>query len=173
MDWKAIVSKISAAAPMVGTLLGGPAGGAVGGIISMVASALGCEPSQDAVATAVMGDPEALLKLRQLESSHALELQRMILADIADARKRQTDHEKATGKTDVNLYVLAWVIVSGFFLLLGLLLWIKLPPDSSGVIFMLFGALSTGFGQVLQYFFGSSKSSQAKTDLLAKAEPVK
>ena len=44
---------------------------------------------------------------------------------------------------------------------------IPLPDGSSDVVFMLFGALVTGFGTVLQYFFGSSKSSTDKTSLLA------
>jgi len=43
---------------------------------------------------------------------------------------------------------------------------IKIPEGSNQVVFLLFGALATGFGQVLQYFFGSSKSSAEKTQLL-------
>ncbi len=144
MNWKDIVSKISAAAPMVGTLLGGPAGGAIGGVLSMVASALGVEPSQDAVATAVLADPEALLKLKTLEASNALELQRMILADVQNARNRQIEHEKVTGKSDKNMYALAWIVVLGFFLLITILIFVTLPKDSTGVVFMLFGSLSTG-----------------------------
>jgi hypothetical protein len=33
---------------------------------------------------------------------------------------------------------------------------------------MLFGALATGFGQVLQYFFGSSKSSSDKNEQIGQ-----
>jgi hypothetical protein len=43
-----------------------------------------------------------------------------------------------------------------------------LPPGQNEVIFMLFGAISSGFGQVLGFFFGSSKSSADKTQLLGK-----
>ena len=39
----------------------------------------------------------------------------------------------------------------------------QLPQGSNDVVFMLFGALASGFGVVLQYFFGSSKSSSDKT----------
>ena len=77
-----------------------------------------------------------------------------------------------TKKNNKAVYILASLIVAGFFGLLSLLLFQPLPPDSSGVIFMLFGALSAAFGAVVQFFFGSSKGSSDKTELLAKANSV-
>lgn len=78
---------------------------------------------------------------------------------------------ESKNKKDIAIYILAGLIVIGFFALLTLLLFRTLPEDSSGVIFMLFGALSAAFGAVVQYFFGSSQSSADKTTLLAKREP--
>jgi hypothetical protein len=178
MDWGQVVSAISKAAPLLGSLFG-PAGTAVGAVagagLSLAARALGVEPTQDAVAQAIATDPQAALKLAQFEMEHKIELEKLEiqrlqteLADIADARKRQAEHEKATGQTDWNLYILAWTIVVGFFLLMGFLLKVPVPEDQNGVIFMLFGALSTGFGQVLGYFFGSSKSSADKNIQMAQ-----
>ena len=66
------------------------------------------------------------------------------------------------------LYILATVIVIGFFVLLWFLIFNPLPPDSTGVIFMLFGALSAAFGAVVQYFFGSSTGSADKSEVIAK-----
>ena len=159
---------------MLGSLLG-PGGTLAGTAIKMIGSALGVESTEDAVITALQTDPEALLKLKNFELDNKVELQKIVmekerarLADVADARSRQIEHEKATGKSDTNLYVLAWTVVMGFFGLMGLLCFKALPGDSSGVVFMLFGALATGFGQVLQYFFGSSKSSGDKTKLIAQ-----
>jgi hypothetical protein len=40
---------------------------------------------------------------------------------------------------------------------------------TSPAVYMLFGALSAGFGSVMQYFFGSSKGSADKTQLMASA----
>ena len=73
-----------------------------------------------------------------------------------------------TGAKEWNLYILAWIVVAGFFALCGILMKYKLPEGSNDVVFMLFGALSTGFGTVLTYFFGSSKSSGDKTKLMAR-----
>ena len=69
----------------------------------------------------------------------------------------------ATGKRDINLYVLAWMVVGLFFALVGLLMFVVLPEANVGPVNQLFGAMATGFGMVLQYFFGSSKGSADKT----------
>ena len=175
MDWKNLAATVSKAAPLLGTLIGGPAGGAAGTAVKLIAGALGVKETPNAIEMELRSNPDALLKLKEIEANNKTELERLILeqerirlADIANARNRQTEHEKITGKTDTNLYVLAWTVVSGFFGLMGLLCFKALPEDSNGVIFMLFGALATGFGQVLQYFFGSSKSSSEKTRLMTK-----
>jgi dolichol kinase len=69
----------------------------------------------------------------------------------------------------VNLYILAWVVVGGFFLLTGLMMLI---PELDGrsnnaMVNIMFGGLVSGFATVLGYFFGSSKGSTDKTQLLA------
>ena len=172
-DWKDVAKVVSTAAPLLGSLLGGPTGAAVGTAVKLVASALGVGPEPEEVMKAIQADPEALAKLRALELKHqeqlaklALEQERARLADIASARQREVEIVRATGKRDINLYLLAWSVVAGFFGLCYALMRIQLPPNSNDVIFMLFGALAAGFGQVLQYFFGSSKSSAEKTHLL-------
>jgi len=185
MEWKDVIGKISAAAPMVGTLLGGPLGGAIGGVVQLVAQALGCEPKEEAITLAIQNNPEALLKLKELELTHKIELEKLILqgeqvnlekergrlADVQNARQREIEQTKVTGKKDVNLYVLAWLIVLGFFGLTASLLYCSYCgfqiQDNTGVLFMLLGTLATGFGMVLQYFFGSSSGSTAKTDIIA------
>ncbi|MBA7559897.1 hypothetical protein ES708_01515 [subsurface metagenome] len=175
MDWKNVASMVTKAAPMLGTLVGGPVGGAAGTAIKLIAGALGVEETPDAIEAELRANPDALLKLKEIEMNSKVELERLFLeqeiarlADVSDARGRQIEHEKATGKADTNLYVLAWTVVAGFFGLMAMLCFKTLPADSNGVIFMLFGALATGFGQVLQYFFGSSKSSAEKTNLMAR-----
>ena len=182
-EWSDIGKLIGSAAPIVGTALGGPAGAAVG---SLVAGLLGVDNEPDAVANAIKADPNIVVKLKQLEVDAQklhydavdkerlaeLEATRLQLADVLNARGRQVEHEKVTGKSDVNLYVLAWVIIVGFFTLIGMTMFIEIK-DATGTVFMLMGTLSAGFGAVIQYFFGSSASSNRKTGELinlAKAE---
>lgn len=177
MDWKDVGEAISKAAPILGTVLGGPAGGAIGGAISLIASAFGLgkdETTPEKVMAMIQADPNKMLELKKIEEANkpelariALEQERIYLLDIQSARLRQVESEKATGHRDANLYILAWLVVAGFFGLIVLMVKTTMPPENIGPVNQLFGALAAGFGMVLQYFFGSSKSSADKTRLLA------
>lgn len=64
--------------------------------------------------------------------------------------------------------VLGCIVVTGYFAVLGLMIW----KDMGGKD-ILIGGLAAGFGTVVGYFYGSSNSSDRKTELLAKAPAVK
>lgn len=178
--WDNIKELIGASAPAIGTLLGGPAGGAVGGLISKV---LGVNNTPEAIELALTNNPDALLKIKELETSKELailqaelenkridvgsvidnrkidnEKDQMFLSDKQSARSRQVDSEKATGKVDVALYAIAGVIVVAFFVSILALIFITLDKQSGTyeLLLMLFGALTTKFGTVVDYFFGAS-----------------
>ncbi|MDR0478503.1 MAG: hypothetical protein LBH31_01590 [Burkholderiaceae bacterium] len=74
MDWKDVAGVVSKAAPIVGGILGGPAGAAVGGL---VATALGTQATPDAVSAALLADPQAALKLKELEVNSKVQLQQL------------------------------------------------------------------------------------------------
>lgn len=178
--WDNIKELIGTSAPVIGTLLGGPAGGAVGGLISKV---LGVDNTPEAIELALMNNPDALVKIKELETSKELailqaelenkridvgsvidnrkldnEKDKMFLSDKQSARSRQVDSEKATGKVDVALYAIAGVIVVAFFVSILALIFITLDKQSGTyeLLLMLFGALTTKFGTVVDYFFGAS-----------------
>ncbi len=170
MNWDSVKSLIGSSAPIIGGLLGGPAGAGIGTLISSV---LGVEDNPNAVINELKANPEAMLKLQQMQTTHKEKLEQFRLAeiemnlkDVASARERQTKSESATGKKDWNLYLLAWTIIAGYFLLIGFLVMGTVPDDKTGVIYMLFGTLATAFGGVIQYFFGSSAGSKQKTDVI-------
>lgn len=180
MDWSKVVGLVKKAAPILGTCIGGPAGTAVGGLaggaISLIASAFGVENADDpeAIYNAISADPDAVIKLKQIELNNKTELERIALQrdqfylqDTQNARTREIEMAKATGKKDINLYVLAWTVVAGFFGCIVLLTFVNLPDTSSQALYLLCGALIAGFGSVMNYFFGTTKSSGDKTTLLA------
>lgn len=185
MDWKDVGAKVLDSAPMIGSLLGGPLGGAAGGLMKMIGGALGLktnETTPDKVMQVIEQNPEAMLKFKELEMVHKVELEkllleqdRMYLQDRQDARKREQEIVRATGQKDVNLYVLAWLFVVGFFttiiVMTALALTGNLPDEMPQyVVFLLgslFGTLTGGTGAVIQYFFGSSKGSSDKTTTMA------
>lgn len=72
--WNDIAGIVGKAAPVIGGLLGGPAGAAVGGLIS---SALGAENSPDAVSAALAGNPDALVKVQELQTNAKVQLQQL------------------------------------------------------------------------------------------------
>lgn len=95
MKWSDVSEFISQVAPIAGTLVGGPIGGAVGALLSKT---LGVENKPDAVIEAVKNNPDALLKLKELENSKAL-------ADLQahmDTMRLYADSEKANLQTVVN-----------------------------------------------------------------------
>jgi len=107
-------------------------------------------------------NPEALLKLKQIEN----ESNKMFLEDVKNSRNREIEITKVTGKRDIFLYILASIIIVGFFSVLTLLVLRKEPINNQQILSLIIGALLSSFGAVVQYFFGSSKSSSDKTNLL-------
>jgi hypothetical protein len=72
---------------------------------------------------------------------------------------------------EIAQYVLAFVIVTGFFSVLLAMLTSKINPETQGAL-ILVGALAAAFGAVWQYYFGSSASSARKDELIARAPPI-
>lgn len=86
MDWKNIASKVSDAAPLLGGLLGGPAGATVGG---WIAKAFGTATgSPDQVLDAMNKDAEWSFKLKELETNKELEIeklqQQVVMQELVD-----------------------------------------------------------------------------------------
>lgn len=74
MDWKDIENAVAKVAPVLGTLIGGPAGPAIGALVS---SALGVDNTPDAVSQALATNPDAAVKLRQIEADQAVRLREL------------------------------------------------------------------------------------------------
>ena len=88
------------------------------------------------------------------------------LDDVKSAREREVGV-----KDNVNR-ILAYSVVGAFIAMVGatLLGYAKVDSVLAGT---LVGYLSAKCEQVLAYYFGSSRGSQEKTAMLAKAEPIK
>ena len=158
MDWKTLGRSVAAAAPALGVALGGPAGGAIG---SLVASAFGAEATPDAVSRAVLADPEATVKLREIELKHAevlasLAVQRAEM-EIADAQQARVVHQ-GHWMPWVLTILLALMVASmgaGLFVL-------DTPAENREVVYLLAGQLLGAFATAIAYWLGSSRGSAEK-----------
>ena len=92
--WDKVKNIVGTAAPMIGTLIGGPAGTAVG---SLVASALGVENTPAAIEQELKNNPEALVKLKQLEFENQVQLKKIAFQHAA-LRKRRTKSDLGSTK---------------------------------------------------------------------------
>jgi len=198
MEWKDVADTVKTYAPGASALckvlslipgVGTVAAGAQLGI-DAITGALGLSSSStpQEVKAAIQADPQAAFKIMQAENDYKLAVMKedtrrleLQLNDVQSARTMNTETTKVTGKRDFNLYFLAYLYTVGFFVSTGVMVYLamqsKLPSDMpQAVIFLLgnlFGCLTAGVTAILQYFFGSSKGSSDKTDLLAKADAIK
>jgi len=110
MDWSSVKGIVSKAAPLLGTALGGPAGAAIGGLIS---SALGVDNSPDAVASELKDNPDALLKLKQLQADHQEKLIQLHL-DAESSRLSQINQTMRAEAAATDAYVRRWRPTYGY-----------------------------------------------------------
>lgn len=120
MDWKDLEGFVAKAAPVLGTLIGGPAGTAVGGLI---ATALGCDATPDAVSKALASDPEAATKLAQIQADNKVALQNLqitaennrLTADTARiASVNATMQAEAANSDKMNWFQKGWRAFNGY-----------------------------------------------------------
>lgn len=158
-------SVLATVAPLLGTAIGGPFGGLAGTLLS---KALGTSDPKAMEAAITSTDPDILLKLKQADiefQEHLKQLnideEKLSFDDTANARGREI------AVKDHTPHILAYGITVGFFGILGFLLWNGKPPGGD-VIMVMLGALGAAWTGIIQYYFGSSSGSAAKTATLDK-----
>lgn len=181
MDWSSVSGIVTKLAPMIATGIGGPlAGGAVSALEGVFGlnTAGSTNDKQNALASVISGaTPEQLLALKKADQDYALQmsvlgfknvtdLQAIAMGDRDSARKREETVKDNTPK------ILAYGITLGFF---GILLFIMLgnvPANSRDILNIMLGTLGASFSGVVGYYFGSSSSSDKKSEMLANSTPI-
>lgn len=162
MNWKKISETVGKFAPVAGGLLGGPAGATVG---SLVSSALGVENSPDAVLEAVKKDPEAALKLKQMELDHKTDLEQIALdtfkAEAADRSSAREAHRQSR-MPGIICIALTFMVAGGAYMLFSM----NIPEGNREIAYLLFGTLLAKWGDSIAYWVGTTRSSAQKTSLL-------
>jgi hypothetical protein len=96
MNWNDISALIGKSAPILGTLIGGPAGAAVG---ALIASGLGVGNTPDEVSVALQTNPDAAVKLKQIEKERQVELQGLAVQHAGNVLAAETAQVQAVNQT--------------------------------------------------------------------------
>jgi len=152
-----LLKVLGSIAPAIATAVAGPAGGAV---VSAIAKQFGVEDNVDAVAKAVQADPEAALKLAQID----LEQFKAELANTADARDMQ---KVALQQSDVfskrfTMYLTTFWSLSAVAYI-AFITFSTIPDKNVRFADTILGfILGTVVSTLLNFWFGSSIGSKDK-----------
>jgi hypothetical protein len=181
--WTSALNVVKTLAPTIGTALGGPL---VGGAITALENVFGLTPSpnestddrQSTLAAAISGaTPEQLAAMRKADQDYALAMAQagfkdtetlasLAVQDRASARAMQISTKSLTAP------FLALFVTFGFFGVLAVMMFVPLPAPAHDAFMLMLGSLGTAWASIIAYFFGSSASSDRKTELLAQSAPA-
>jgi len=97
MDWKEIAQDVAKASPILGTLLAATPAGQVIKVGGMIASALGCGNTPTDVQQALVSDPDAAVKLKDIEAK--VQIAQLTAAASQVQSVNQTLQEEAKGES--------------------------------------------------------------------------
>ena len=185
MTWNDIGKTIGKVAPMLGTLLAPATGGASVAVGALISSVLGVENEPEAIERALRTDPDAFVKIKELEykEQDSLRAQVLALAKL-ESEKYNKAHETYQTKNDMadkialqvinrNLPIIAILVI----LNVGIVHLFKenatLIAIASNVIGISIGNLFAERQAIVNFFFGSSLGSKQKSLQLKEAEEGK
>jgi len=171
MDLSKIGGLLGQIAPTIATAIGGPVAGMA---VKALAGALGLsqDSSTDDVQTALMNaTPEQLAAVKKVDADFKVQMKEL---DIDLERIAAGDRDSARNmQMQTNDWIpraMAIMVTFGFFGILTWLLTKGVPPTGSETLIYMLGALGTAWTGIVQFYFGSSAGSKAKTNALVQGE---
>jgi len=166
------------AAPFVAKALelGGPVGAMAGAVLNSVAgtpvstsddlaAAFAKTPDQQKfIADLRASEQQFALQMKQLEINSVDELEKIMADDRASAREREI------AVKDKVPAILAFAITLGFFATLWFVFGHGVKTEARDMANIMVGTLGTAWVGVVTYYFGSSRGSDRKTEILAAGQ---
>lgn len=155
---------LKGAAPALATAVAGPLGGAA---VKAIADKLGVEDSLAAVTSALEGNPELALKLKEIDLKE-FELHN---ANTDSARKMNAEIQNSASASWLaknTAYALDIGIVSATVFLAWFAFMKGVPEQNKELVYMALGSLITMSGTVLNFHRGSSQGSKDKASEIDK-----
>lgn len=160
-------------APFLSTALsfGGPVGTIAGKALTTVLGTTSSKP-EDIAAALAGATPEQIADLQKAEQSFQVQMKQLDIQSVDELEKMGDDDRASARQMQVQTRskvpaVLAIVVTLGFFGLLTLMILGKVQQANSQASILMLGSLSTAWGMVISYYFGSSAGSDRKTELMA------
>lgn len=181
MNWSDIGGIVGRAAPIVGTLLGGPAGAAVG---ALVASALNVPNDPDAVSKALAGNPDAMVRVQELQLTARVELEKLAVQAetvrlqaagaqyAAEAADRDSARQLAAKQpNDIVRPALTFIMLGGsLFVVVAVLIgWaneVIKDPTAALTVGTVLGLWLGMTKEVMGFWFGMTKESQKQNAIV-------
>lgn len=181
--WASALNVVKTLAPTIGTALGGPL---VGGAITALENVFGITPApsasdddrQTTLAAAISGaTPEQLAAMRKADQDYAVAMAQAGFKDTEtlaslSVQDRQSARQMQIATKSWTAPFLALAITFGFFTVMALVMFVPMQQPAHDATMLLLGSLGTAWTAVVAYYFGSSASSDRKTELLAQSTPA-
>lgn len=181
MNWSDIGNLVGRAAPVVGTLLGGPAGAAVG---ALVANALNVPNDPDSVNVALAANPEALARVQELQINARVQLEQLAVTAeqnrlqaqaaqySAEAADRDSARKLAAQQPhDFVRPTLTFIMLGGsLFVVVAVLIgWandVIRDPTAALTVGTVLGLWLGMTKEVMGFWFGMTKESQKQSAIV-------
>jgi hypothetical protein len=171
MDLSKIGGLLAQVAPTVATALGGPLAGLAVKTLSEAMFGHQDASESDVSAALMSATPEQLQKLKETDATFKLKMKELdIDLEKIAAGDRDSARNMQIRTNDWIPRAMAIMVTFGFFGILAWLLVRGVPPSGSETLIYMLGALGTAWTGIVQFYFGSSAGSKAKTDAMANGE---
>lgn len=175
-DWKDVISSV---APGLATAFGGPLAGAAVKVIADKVLGRPDASEGDVIEALSSGSlsGDQIVALKAAEQSFQVELARVEQAreaaaidDTKSARQQTVDLAKEASAIAWGAPAVSALVVAGYFFCIYRLFLVSddLPANAFQLLNVMFGALSIAFGQVTNYWMGSSAGSKRSGDAVRK-----
>ncbi|AEA59783.1 hypothetical protein [Burkholderia gladioli] len=178
--WGDVAAAVSKFAPILGNAVPGVGtvvGAGVGLAASVIAKALGTDPTPDSVMNALASDPDAIVKLKQAEMDHERDLAQIAAqreqaslaastaqysaeaADRDSARKLAATQPKDWVRPTITMLLLAGCLTAAFLVLNGQASAVMKDPTAAGIAGIVLGYLFNELKQTLAFWFGTTRDA--------------
>jgi hypothetical protein len=183
MEWSDLSVIIGSSAPVLGNLIAGPAGAAVG---KLVAHALEVDDHPDTVSAALMGHPEAVSKLQELQANARVQLEQLAvtveqtrlqsrtaqyLSEVGDrdsARKLAASQLHDWVRPTVTLGLLLGAVAIIVFVFTGQADNVLKDTTASLSIGTIIGYWFNELKQTLAFWFGTTRDGSVQTQAITQ-----